>query len=78
MENGYAVGILNEHLEEKGLAMYKISWKSPGSSEAIRKHSKNKIEHFELYSSIVHADVDGSRVENLKLDVQIYEEQIEA
>ena len=72
------MGILNEHLEEKGLAQHKLDKKLPGSSEAIRKHSQNKIEHFELYSSIVHGNVDGSKVEKLELDVEIYEEQIES
>ena len=72
------MGIVNDHLEEVGMSQYKIDKKSPGSSETIRKQSQHKIEHFELYSSIVHANIDGSKVENLKLDVQIYEEQIEA
>lgn len=80
-EHRYAVAIVNDHLEEKGLATYKLD--KPGgtverSSERIRKQSQNKVDHFELYSSIVHAHVDGSGGANLELEIQIYEEQIEA
>ena len=77
-DHGNALCIVNEHLEEKGLSKNKTYKRSPGSSEEIRKQSENAVEHFELYSSMVHADVDGSKVQNLELDVQIYEEQIEA
>lgn len=66
--------ILNDHLEDKGLAFYKLGKKQAGSTEMIRKQSSNKVEHFELYSSIVHAHVDGSGQANLEMDIHIYEE----
>lgn len=69
---------MNDHLEESGLPPYKLTKKAPGSSEVIRKQSKIKMDHFELYSSIVHGHQDGSKVASMQMDIQIYEEQIEA
>ena len=35
------------------------------------------MEHFELYSTIIFADPEGSKIKTMKMDIQIYEEQIE-
>lgn len=76
-EHRYAVMIVNDHLEEKGLASYKLERRAM-NPEVMEKQRENKLDHFELYSSMVHANVDGSGISNLEMDIQIYEEQIEA